>query len=108
MTNESQDAPRPPRMTLDPDSRLVVIDGQPIPLSKTEFGVLQFLIERRGEVCTRRQIIAAVQGEKYPATERSVDVQIAYLRKKLGSAANLIETVRGVGFRVRIQAESLP
>jgi two-component system alkaline phosphatase synthesis response regulator PhoP len=88
-------------MTLNPESRGVVVDGKPVPLSKTEFGVLQFLIERRGQVCTRRQIIAAVQGENYPATDRSVDVQIAYLRKKLGSAADLIETVRGAGFRVR-------
>ncbi len=98
---ESHDAPRPTRMTLNPDSRQVVIDGQPIPLSKTEFGVLRYLNERRGEVCSRRRIIAAVRGENYPATDRSVDVQIAYLRKKLGAAAKLIETVRGVGFRVR-------
>jgi len=99
MTNESQDAPRPPRMTLDPDSRQVVIDGQPIPLSKTEFRVLQFLMERQPDVCSRKEIIAAVQGKNYPVTERSVDVQIAYLRKKLGAAGKLIQTVRGAGFR---------
>src|SRR5262249_55953341 len=99
---ESHDAPRPPRMTLDPDSREVILDGKPIPLSKTEFGVLRFLIEHRGEVCSRRQIITAVQGEDYPVTDRSVDVQIAYLRKKLGGAAHLIETVRGMGFRVQM------
>ena len=96
---ESHDAPRPPRMTLDPDSRQVVVDGKPISLSKTEFGVLQFLMERRPEVCSRKEIIAAVRGEKYPVTERSVDVQIAYLRKKLGTAGKRIQTVRGAGFR---------
>ena len=100
--NESQDASRRTRMTLDRDSRQVVVDGRPIQLSKTEFGVLQFLMERRPVVCSRREIIEGVQGEKSPVTDRSVDVQIAYLRKKLGDAADLIETVRGAGFRVRI------
>jgi DNA-binding response OmpR family regulator len=89
-------------MTLNPDSRQVVIDGQPIPLSKTEFGVLQYLMEHRPEVCSRREIIEGVQGEKSPVTDRSVDVQVAYLRKKLGNASDIIETVRGAGFRIRM------
>jgi two-component system phosphate regulon response regulator PhoB len=96
---ESHDAPRPTRMTLDSGSRQVIIDNRPIPLSKMEFGVLKFLMERQPEVCSRKEIIAGVQGEKSPVTDRSVDVQIAYLRKKLGAAGKRIQTVRGAGFR---------
>ncbi|HEV2968585.1 MAG TPA: winged helix-turn-helix domain-containing protein [Pirellulales bacterium] len=86
-------------MVFDPASQQVAIEGETVSLSKTEFRVLQFLASRRGDACTRRQIIEAVQGKDYPVTERSVDVQVASIRKKLGDAGRLIETVRGVGFR---------
>jgi two-component system alkaline phosphatase synthesis response regulator PhoP len=86
-------------VVFDPAAQQVAIDGETISLSRTEFRVLQFLANRRGDACTRRQIIEAVQGEDYPVTERSVDVQVAAIRKKLGDAGKLIETVRGVGFR---------
>ena len=56
---------------------------------------------RPGWVHTRYQIVNAVHGEDYPVTDRSVDVQIAGLRKKLGKAAEYIETVRGVGYKLR-------
>jgi two-component system phosphate regulon response regulator PhoB len=59
------------------------------------------LARRPGWVFSREQIISAVKGQDYPVTDRSVDVQIVGLRKKLGDAGNLIETVRGVGYRFR-------
>ncbi len=72
----------------------VVID-----VSSTEFGILKFLASRPGWVFTRRQILRGVHGEDHPVLDRSIDVQIASLRKKLGVHGGLIETVRGVGYR---------
>jgi two-component system phosphate regulon response regulator PhoB len=77
------------------------VKGAPVILTATEFRILQFLARRPGWVFSRDQIIHAVKGDDYPVTERSVDVQIVGLRKKLGEAGNLIETVRGVGYRFR-------
>ena len=70
-------------------------------LTPSEYAILQFLIEHRGWVFTRYQIVDAIRGEQYIVTERSVDVQIAGLRNKLGNLAKLIETVRGVGYRFK-------
>jgi two-component system phosphate regulon response regulator PhoB len=81
--------------------RSVIADGIPVDLTYTEFQVLSFLVKRPGWVFTRSQIVNAVRGEDYPVTDRSVDVQIVGLRKKLGSCGKYIETVRGVGYRFR-------
>ena len=70
-------------------------------LSATEFAILQFLMRNPGWVFSRDKIIDAVRGKDYPVTERSVDVQILGLRKKLGAHGALIETVRGVGYRFK-------
>ena len=88
-----------PHLEFDPETLQVSIDGVPVSLTRTEFRVLQFLASRKGGVCSRRQIIDEVQGADYPVTERSVDVQIVSIRKKLGAAGKLIQTVRGEGFR---------
>ncbi len=70
-------------------------------LSATEFAILQFLMRNPGWVFSRDKIIDAVRGKDYPVTERSVDVQILGLRKKLDEYGSLIETVRGVGYRFK-------
>ena len=70
-------------------------------LTFTEFELLHFLAGHRGWVMTREQIIDAVRGDYYPATDRAVAVQIVGLRKKLGKYADYIETVRGVGYRFK-------
>jgi two-component system phosphate regulon response regulator PhoB len=75
-------------------------DGQ-VSLSATEFAILVFLASNPGWVFSRNQIIGAVKGEDYPVTERSVDVQILGLRKKLGEQGKYIQTVRGVGYRLK-------
>jgi two-component system phosphate regulon response regulator PhoB len=62
---------------------------------------LQFLAQRPGWAFSRAQIVDAVKGEDYPVTERSVDVQVAGLRKKLGNHGRFVETVRGVGYRLK-------
>ncbi|MEW5909312.1 MAG: response regulator transcription factor [Thermodesulfobacteriota bacterium] len=70
-----------------------------IRLTYTEFEILTLLACRPGWVFTRTQIVDAVRGVNYAVTDRSVDVQIAGLRKKLGGLGDYIETVRGVGYR---------
>ena len=81
--------------------RHVTANGKALNLTYTEFQVLYFLAHRPGWVFTRSQIVDAVRGDDYPVTDRSVDVQIVGLRKKLGSLGNYIETVRGVGYRFK-------
>lgn len=79
----------------------VTVKGNPVELTLTEFRILQFLARRPGWVFTRYQIIDGVQGEDVAVTDRSVDVHIVSLRRKLGSSGKYIETVRGVGYRFR-------
>jgi len=75
--------------------------GKKISLTSTEFKVLTCLARRPNWVFTRYQIVDMVHGEDYAVTERSVDVLIASIRKKLCDAGELIETVRGVGYKLK-------
>ncbi len=86
---------------IHPGRHEVRVSGTPVDLTATEFRVLHFLARRPGWVFSRYQIVDAVHGENYPVTERSVDVQVVGLRKKLGEAGDCIETVRGVGYRFK-------
>lgn len=88
-------------LVIHPGRREVLVKGKPVELTFTEFGILNFLAKRPGWVFTRSQIVDAVRGDEYFVTDRSVDVQVVGLRKKLGSAATFIETVRGVGYRFK-------
>jgi len=88
-------------LIIDPGRREVRLEGKPIELTFTEFGLLHFLASRPGWVFTRNQIIDAVRGADYPVTDRSVDVQVVGLRKKLKSHGRFIETIRGVGYRFK-------
>lgn len=88
-------------LLIHPGKHQVFVDDKEIELTKTEFSLLLFLAKRKGWVFTRNQIIDSVQGEDYPVTDRSVDVQIVGLRKKLGAAGEYIETIRGVGYKFR-------
>jgi two-component system alkaline phosphatase synthesis response regulator PhoP len=87
-------------IVIDLSGRTVVAAGRPVPLTNMEFRVLLFLASKPGFAFTRLQIVDGIQGDDYPVTERSVDVHVAGLRKKLGDQAIVIETVRGVGYRV--------
>jgi len=88
-------------LVIDPRRHEVLVNGEPVELTFTEFRILNYMARRPGWVFTRFQIVDAVRGEDYPVTDRSVDVQIVGLRKKLGSAGKYIETVRGVGYRFK-------
>ena len=79
---------------LDPTPTL---DGKPVSLNRTEMSLMDVFLRRPGRFFTRERLMAATGGEN----DRSIDVQIAGLRKKLGRWAVHIETVRGVGYRVR-------
>jgi len=86
---------------IHPGRREVQVDGTPVELTNLEFLVLHFLAKKPGWVFSRYQIVEGVRGDNYPVTDRSVDVLIVGLRKKLGDAGNCIETVRGAGYRFR-------
>ncbi len=88
-------------ISMDTVRHEVLVEGQPVELSATEFAILRHLLANPGWVFSRNQIIDAVRGGNYPVTERSVDVQILGLRKKLGTQGLHVETVRGVGYRLR-------
>ena len=79
----------------------VSVEDETIDLTSTEFRVLTFLARKPGWVFTRQQILDGVHGDNYAITDRAVDVQIVGLRKKLGVAGDMIETVRGVGYRAK-------
>ncbi len=85
---------------INPDKYEVTVGSKVISLSVTEFAILQFLCRNPGWVFSRNQIINAVKGDDYPVTERSVDVQVLGIRKKLGSQGKYLETVRGIGYRM--------
>jgi two-component system, OmpR family, alkaline phosphatase synthesis response regulator PhoP len=86
-------------LTIHLGKREVLLNNKVIDLTFTEFELLHHLASHPGWVFTRYQIVNAVKGDDYPVTDRSVDVQIAGLRKKLGEYGDLIETIRGVGYR---------
>ncbi len=88
-------------LVIHPGRHAVLAGERPIDLTATEFRLLHFLARRPGWVFTRNQIVQAVRGDGYPVTERSVDVQIYGLRRKLGEADDYVETVRGVGYRFK-------
>lgn len=86
---------------IQPGRHEVIVAGEKVDLTFTEFKILYFLARRPGWVFTRYQIVEAVRGDDYAVTDRSVDVQIVGLRKKLGKFGQRIETVRGVGYRFK-------
>jgi two-component system phosphate regulon response regulator PhoB len=88
-------------LIINPARFEVLLEDNPLKLTATEFHILHFLAQRPGWVFTRSQIIDSVKGTDYPVTDRSIDVQIVGLRKKMGSAGNLIETIRGIGYRFK-------
>ncbi|MDD3903805.1 MAG: response regulator transcription factor [Sphaerochaeta sp.] len=73
-------------------------EGSALVLTASEFSLLTLLASSPGRVFTRNQIISGMRGDDYPVTERSIDVQIASVRKKMGSGGNLIKTVWGIGY----------
>ncbi len=88
-------------LLIDERGNAARLDDAVLSLTRLEFRILALLAGRPGRVFTRQQIIDATQGEERLVTERTVDVQIVGLRRKLGRWADHIETIRGVGYRVK-------
>jgi two-component system alkaline phosphatase synthesis response regulator PhoP len=88
-------------LVMHPGRHEATAKGKRVDLTSTEFRILHLLARRPGWVFTRQQIIDAARGEDYAVTDRSVDVHISGLRKKLGPLGAQIETVHGVGYRFK-------
>ncbi len=88
-------------MEIHPGRHEVRVNGEEVHLTASEFTILELLAGRPGWVFSRQQIIDQVRGYDYSITPRAVDVQIFGLRKKLGDSGACIETVRGIGYRIR-------
>ncbi len=86
-------------IVIDRHSHRALYQGQELPLTPTEFRLLEVLIRQTGRAFTRYELMDAAIGEDAIVLERTIDVHIKSLRKKLGDAGELIETVRGVGYR---------
>jgi len=89
---------------VDPERRLATVGGKPLALSKTEFDLLTCLASAPGRVFTRERLLDRVWGDESAVSDRTVDVHLKAVRRKiaaLGEDAELIETVRGVGYRAR-------
>jgi two-component system phosphate regulon response regulator PhoB len=87
-------------LVIDTDRHTVSVRNKPVDLTVTEFGIVRFLALRPGFVRTRDQIIAAVHGDSAVLSSRTVDVHVTALRRKLGELGDMIQTVRGVGYRL--------
>lgn len=90
-------------VTLDRRRHRVTLHGELLDLTPSEFGLLEVLIRQPGRAFKRNELIGGALGEKTIVLERTIDVHVRALRKKMGGAADLIETVRGVGYRFREQ-----
>jgi two-component system alkaline phosphatase synthesis response regulator PhoP len=88
-------------LIIDPTRHEVLVGGKAVAITFTEFAILHCLAKRPGTVFSRYQIVDAIRGSDYPVTDRSIDVQIVSLRKKLGAAAKHLETIRGVGYKFK-------
>lgn len=89
------------RLTLDPSSRRATLDGADLTLTTYEFDLLRALAERAGRVLTREQLVDRVRGSPDEAFDRSIDVHVSHLRKKLGDdprCPRILKTVRGIGY----------
>ena len=87
-------------LTIDVDGHHVFVEGKEIHLSVIEMRLLTYLVEHRGRLCSRDDLLEDVWGYKPDVSTRTVDTHIKRLRDKLGAAGPLLETVRGVGYRL--------
>jgi two-component system phosphate regulon response regulator PhoB len=89
------------KLSMDIERHSAMLDGKPLELFATEFAILAHFMSHPDIAFSRQKLITAIRGHDYPVTDRSIDVQIMGLRKKLGEAGKMIETIRGVGYRFR-------
>jgi DNA-binding response OmpR family regulator len=95
-------------LVLDAGARQALLDGHPLELSRKEFDLLYYLATHSGRVVTKRQLLADIWGQPYGGADKTVDVHLSWLRRKLGETAQeprYLRTVRGVGVRLVDPAE---
>jgi DNA-binding response OmpR family regulator len=88
-------------LEIDPDKHEVYVGGRDVKLTLTEFKLLSALVLARGRVLSRDQLMDKAMGTDVFVTDRAIDVHVTAIRRKLGDAAKLVHTVRGVGYRLR-------
>jgi DNA-binding response OmpR family regulator len=89
------------KLVIDAGRRTVTADGKTLELTTTEFNILKALADRRGRVLSREDLISKARGDDAAILDRTVDVHMASLRRKLGRLSSMIQTVRGVGYRMK-------
>lgn len=90
-------------LTVDPDRRVAALDGRPLELSRLEFDLLTHLARRSPEVVSRRELLAEVWRQPHGGADKTIDVHLSWLRRKLGESADeprFLHTVRGVGIKL--------
>jgi two-component system phosphate regulon response regulator PhoB len=95
-------------IVVDNEQHMVRVDGRSVPLTAREFDVLVTIVEGRGRVLGRRQILERVWGDQTAKTPRVVDTHVKWIRRKLGRAGACIETMRGVGYRLADSESARP
>ena len=88
-------------MEILPEQHLILIDGREVFFPRKEFEVLLYLAEREGKAVSRETLLNAVWGSDAHVVDRTVDVHIAKIRDKLGVHSDYVETIKGVGYRLR-------
>lgn len=91
-------------LEVDPGRHMVRVSGETVNLTQKEFEVLRLLLQHRGQVFSREQLLEQVWGYAYTGESRTVDVHIRTLRQKLGPAGAYIETVRGYGYKIAAES----
>jgi two-component system, OmpR family, response regulator CpxR len=86
-------------VALDPGTREVTIDGKPVPTTTLEFDILDILIRSAGRVVSRDMLMESMYNRKATPFDRSIDMHVSHLRKKLEQGRTLIKTIRGVGYQ---------
>lgn len=90
-----------PGVVIDPDRHEVFVNDESVPFTATQFRLLHFLASHPGRVFTRAQLLSRVIAEGAIVSDRNIDVHLKAIRKKLGPHRDLIDTIRGVGYRFR-------
>jgi two-component system response regulator CpxR len=86
-------------VTIDPRTRLVTVDGKPLDLTTFEFDILEMMMRSAGHVLSRDALMENFYNRKATPFDRSIDMHVSHLRKKLGRGDSLIKTIRGVGYQ---------
>ena len=89
------------KLKIDIERHTAFLEETPLELFPTEFAILAHFLSNPDIVFSRQKLITAIRGDDYPVTDRSIDVQIMGLRKKLGTSGDMIETIRGIGYRFK-------